>query len=77
MTVITTEDIQKLMKLKAKDKEAFYKLLDELRSAHPLDHLLSYAKFKEYAPNVTSVMEAGEKALQHRSSRGKAARSKS
>lgn len=51
--MITAEDIQRLVKLKAKDKEAFTRLIEELRSAHPLDHLLSYTKFKEYESNVT------------------------
>lgn len=50
--MLTTEDIQRLVKLKEKDKEACYKLLEELQKAHPLDRLLSYKKFKEYAPNV-------------------------
>ncbi|HUL61525.1 MAG TPA: hypothetical protein VLT35_00565 [Methanocella sp.] len=68
--MITTEDIQRLIKLKAKDKEAFYRLLDELRSAHPLDLLLSYARFKEYEPNV-SIARPPEK-----SARAKAVRSK-
>lgn len=74
--MLTTEDIQKLIKLKAKDKEAFYRLLDELRSAHPLDHLLSYTKFKEYAPNV-SLAEAKDKMLPGKASRAKGVRSKS
>jgi hypothetical protein len=74
--MLTTEDIQRLVKLKAKDKEAFNRLLDELRSAHPLDHLLSYTKFKEYAPNV-SLTEAKEKMLPGKASRAKGLRSKS
>jgi hypothetical protein len=74
--MLTTEDIQKLIKLKAKDKEAFYNLLDELRSAHPFDHLLSYTKFKEYAPNV-SLAQAKEKMLPGKASRAKGVRSKS
>jgi hypothetical protein len=74
--MLTTEDIQKLIKLKAKDKEAFYRLLDELKSAHPLDHLLSYTKFKEYAPNV-SLTQAKEKMLHGKASRSKGVRSKS
>ena len=69
------------MKLKAKDKEAFYKLLDELKSAHPLDHLLSYARFKEYAPNVSIVRSREKilpsKVLPSKASRAKATRSKS
>ena len=68
--MLTTEDIGRLVRLKAKDKEAFYKLLEELRSAHPLDTLLSYKKFKEYAPNV-SLADASQKAA-----RAKAVRSK-
>ena len=52
LTMLTTEDIQKLIRLKARDREAFYRLLEEMRLAHPLDLLLSYTKFKEYAPNV-------------------------
>jgi hypothetical protein len=68
--MITADDIQKLVRLKAKDKEAFYKVLEELRSAHPLDALLSYAKFKEYAPNV-NVVRASEKAARPKSSRTK------
>jgi hypothetical protein len=51
-SMITAEDIQKLMKLKAKDREAFYKLLDEMARSKPVDILLRYKKFKEYAPNV-------------------------
>jgi hypothetical protein len=74
--MLTTEDIQRLVRLKAKDKEAFYRLLDELRSAHPLDHLLSYTKFKEYAPNV-SIAQAKEKMLPGKASRAKGIRSKS
>jgi hypothetical protein len=74
--MLTTEDIQRLVKLKAKDKEAFYRLLDELRSAHPFDHLLSYTKFKEYAPNV-SLTETGKKMLPGKSSRSRGIRSKS
>lgn len=74
--MLTTEDIQKLIKLKAKDKEAFYRLLDELKSAHPFDHLLSYTKFKEYAPNV-SIVQAKEKMLPGKASRSKGVRSKS
>ncbi len=74
--MLTTEDIQRLVKLKAKDKEAFYRLLDELRSAHPFDHLLSYTKFKEYAPNV-SLTEASGKMLPGKASRAKGVRSKS
>lgn len=68
--MLTTDDIQRLVKLKAKDKEAFYKLLDELKSAHPLDSLLYYAKFKEYAPNVSIV------STQKKPSRSRAVRSK-
>jgi hypothetical protein len=74
--MLTTEDIQRLIKLKAKDKEAFYKLLDELRSAHPFDHLLSYTKFKEYAPNV-SIAQAKDKIMSGKSSRARGIRSKS
>ena len=68
--MITAEDIQRLVRLKAKDKEAFYKLLEELKSAHPLDHLLSYTRFKEYEPNVTITRRSAKAA------RVKAARSK-
>ena len=53
--MLTTDDIQRLVKLKAKDRDAFYRLLDELKSAHPFDILLSHARFKEYAPNVNIV----------------------
>ncbi len=74
--MLTTEDIQRLVKLKAKDKEAFYRVLDELRSAHPLDHLLSYTKFKEYAPNV-SLEDVTEKMLPGKASRARGIRSKS
>ncbi|HEY3274837.1 MAG TPA: hypothetical protein VGJ92_13785 [Methanocella sp.] len=74
--MLTTEDIQRLIKLKAKDKEAFNKLLDELRSAHPFDHLLSYTKFKEYAPNV-SIAQTRDKIMPGKASRSKAIRSKS
>lgn len=49
---LSAEDIQRLVMLKAVDKEMFYRLLDELRHAPPFDVLLSYKKFKEYAPNV-------------------------
>jgi hypothetical protein len=73
--MLTTDDIQRLVKLKTKDKEAFYRLLDELRSAHPLDHLLSYTKFKEYAPNV-SIAQAKEM-LPGKASRTRGIRSKS
>jgi hypothetical protein len=68
--MITAEDIQRLVKLKAKDKEAFYNLLEELRSAHPLDHLLSYTKFKEYEPNVT-IPRHSEKAARSKAMRSK------
>ncbi|OPY26356.1 MAG: hypothetical protein A4E28_02556 [Methanocella sp. PtaU1.Bin125] len=68
--MITAEDIQRLVRLKAKDKDAFYKLLEELKSAHPLDHLLSYTRFKEYEPNVT-ISRRSDKAA-----RAKAVRSK-
>jgi hypothetical protein len=68
--MITAEDIQRLVKLKAKDKEAFYKLLNELKSAHPLDHLLSYTKFKEYEPNV-SISRHSEKAARSKAVRFK------
>jgi hypothetical protein len=68
--MITAEDIQRLVKLKAKDKEAFTKLIEELRSAHPLDHLLSYTKFKEYEPNVTIARRS------QKVTRSKAVRSK-
>jgi hypothetical protein len=68
--MITTTDIQRLIKLKAKDKEAFYRLLDELRSAHPFDLLLSYAKFKEYEPNV-SPARPREKSARNRAVRSK------
>jgi hypothetical protein len=74
--MLTTEDIQRLIKLKAKDKEAFYRLLDELRSAHPFDHLLSYTKFKEYAPNV-SITDVKDKMMPGKASRAKGIRSKS
>jgi hypothetical protein len=74
--MLTTEDIQRLIKLKAKDKEAFYRLLDELRSAHPFDHLLSYTKFKEYAPNV-SIAHAKDKIMPGKASRARGLRSKS
>ncbi len=74
--MLTTEDIQRLVKLKAKDREAFSKVLDELRSAHPLDHLLSYTKFKEYAPNV-SLEDVKEKMLPRKAARAKGIRSKS
>jgi hypothetical protein len=50
--MITTEDIQRLMKLKEKDREAFYRRLDEMRQTNPFDILLSFKKFKDYAPNV-------------------------
>ncbi len=50
--MLTTEDIHKLVRLKEKDKEAFYRLLADMRRAYPLDTLLNYKKFKEYAPNV-------------------------
>lgn len=50
--MITTEDLQKLIKLKASDKEAFYRLLEEMAASNPFDILLSNKKFKEYAPNV-------------------------
>jgi hypothetical protein len=69
-TMITAEDIQRLVKLKAKDKEAFYKLLEELRSAHPLDHLLSYTKFKEYESNV-STPRRSEKAVRSKAMHSK------
>lgn len=49
---ITAEDIERLVLLKAVDKEMFYKLLEELKNVPPFDMLLSYKKFKEYAPNV-------------------------
>ncbi len=52
LSMLTTEEIQRLVKLKEKDKEAFYRLLEDIRQAYPLDILLSYKKFKEYAPNV-------------------------
>ena len=68
--MLTKEDIHRLVKLKAKDKEAFYRLLDELRSAHPLDILLSYARFKEYEPNVSSARP------REKAARSKAVRSK-
>jgi hypothetical protein len=74
--MLTTDDIQRLVKLKTKDKEAFYRLLDELRSAHPFDHLLSYTKFKEYAPNV-SIAQAKEKMLPGKASRARGVRLKS
>jgi hypothetical protein len=74
--MLTTEDIQRLVKLKAKDKEAFNRLLDELKSAHPLDVLLSHAKFKDYAPNVTTVHRENN-VLRGKASRAKAIRSKS
>ncbi|WP_230743181.1 hypothetical protein [Methanooceanicella nereidis] len=50
--MITSEDIHRLMKLKATDKEAFYKLLNEMAHSKPVDILLSYKKFKEYSANV-------------------------
>jgi hypothetical protein len=74
--MLTTEDIQRLVKLKAKDKEAFNRLLDELKSAHPLDVLLSHAKFKDYAPNVSTVRPEN-KILRGKSSRARGIRTKS
>jgi|AGTN01.2.fsa_nt_gi hypothetical protein len=74
--MLTTEDIQRLVRLKAKDKEAFHKLLNELKSAHPLDVLLSHAKFKDYAPNVATV-RTEDKVLRKKPSRAKAIKSKS
>lgn len=50
--MITSEDIQKLMRLKITDRDAFYQLLDELSRSYPLDILLNYKKFKEYSANV-------------------------
>ena len=50
--MLTKEDIERLVKLKAMDKEAFDRLLRELQQMHPLDLLLKHKKFKEYSSNV-------------------------
>lgn len=50
--MLTTEKLQELMKLKMVDKEAFYRKLEEMARANPLDVLLNYKKFKDYGPNV-------------------------
>lgn len=50
--MITAEDIQRLMKLKEKDRAAFHRLLGELQRSKPFDVLLSHKKFKDYASNV-------------------------
>ncbi|HMK46057.1 MAG TPA: hypothetical protein VK436_05480 [Methanocella sp.] len=52
LAVLTSEEIKKLVRLKAMDKDAFNRVLDEMRQGRPVDLLLSYRKFKEYAPNV-------------------------
>ena len=49
---ITTENLHELIKLKLADREAFYKLLEEMSDHNPVDILLSNKKFKEYAANV-------------------------
>jgi hypothetical protein len=51
-SMITTENLHELMKLKLADRDAFYKLLEEMSDHNPVDILLSYKKFKEYAANV-------------------------
>ncbi len=51
-SMITTENLHELMKLKLTDRDAFYKLLEEMSDHNPVDILLSYKKFKEYAANV-------------------------
>lgn len=50
--MITTENLHDLIKLKLTDREAFYKLLEEMADSNPVDILLSFKKFKEYAANV-------------------------
>ena len=49
---ITTDNLHELIKLKIMDREAFYKILDEMSEHSPVDILLSNKKFKEYAANV-------------------------
>ena len=50
--MITAKNVKELIRLKEKDRKAFYKLLEEMHKASPLDVLLTFKKFKEYAPNV-------------------------